>query len=355
MDDVVIAGGGISGSSLALFLSSKGFSVRVYDLAPTYRKACGDAVTLHDDVRRLVEESGSVVGYVRRYRILVEGRLVAELSFRGPVWAIVDKSSLVSWLREAAESEGAVFVRGPWRGERGRITVDARGPYSRPLNEAILVYRMIARARWDGDLAVLDFRPSERGLYWVFPADGEGRSVNIGAGFDGVSSALVHRERVARYYKGVFGSKPDVVDERGAPMQVFAPIEPYSDGVFRVGEAGGFLVRTGGEGNRPGIQSSMALSRAIDEYIDDGVESVREAYTRLASSLIDEVRTSIVLLRIVERSRPDRASKILRSLPQDFWRTYVMARVSSRYVIGLFGSRPLLALRIARSLVASLA
>jgi flavin-dependent dehydrogenase len=213
--EVVIAGLGVAGSTLAYFAAMRGFDVEAYDPAISYRKACGDAVTIRELTARLVKETGSEVGSVKSYMIAVNGRVVSEFSFKGPVWLIVDKHRLVQGLRSMAMAEGARFTWGAWSGARGHVTVDARGPYARSYRFSVLLYRVIAPGGWDSSTALLDFNVRERGVYWVFPShDG---MVNIGAGFEGIRDARVVESRLRSYFARVVGGTLEPVDRRGAP------------------------------------------------------------------------------------------------------------------------------------------
>ncbi len=352
--EIVVAGLGVAGATLAYYAALRGFDVEGYDPAPNYMKACGDAVTLKPLTRRLVEETGSVVGGVKRYLIAVNGQVVSEFTFTSPVWAIVDKGRLVMGLREMAVSEGARLSLRHWRGERGVATVDARGPYSSSIKEAVFLYRVIAPSMgsWDDDTALLDFNVRERGVYWIFPS-GDGR-VNVGAGFESLWNAGAIESRLKRYYKAFTGAPLEPVDRRGAPMQLFAPLKPYEAGVFKVGEAGGFLLRTGGEGNRMAMLTGKALADALSRGWGS-TWRVRAIYAMETWGLRDEVQTSRMLLWIVARSPPGRAEDLLSSLPRWFWIRFVQARVRASTLASMIAIWPGLGVKVARSLLSALA
>ncbi|BAA79113.2 conserved hypothetical protein [Aeropyrum pernix K1] len=348
---VSIGGLGVSGATLAYLLAREGFRVEAFDVARGYRKACGDALTLKPFTEEIARATRSVVTLVTRYIIAVNGEVVQDLSLKPPPWAIVDKALLVSRLREMAEAEGAELKAGSWPGPvGGRLSVDARGPLADTVKDAVFLYRVYSKAEWEPDTVYLDFNVRDRGVYWVFPADGEGRLVNIGAGFEGVWSGREVEMRIARLHKTLLGSTLEPVDRRGAPMQLFAPLRLYHEGVFKVGEAGGFLLRTGGEGNRPGMLSALHLARAIASAgLED--ESKILAYYRLYSAgLADEVRVSKILLSIVRGSSIREASRLLKSLPPSFWERFVRAQVTSTYLIRLL-THPSVAFGVARALL----
>ncbi|MCE4599262.1 MAG: NAD(P)-binding protein [Desulfurococcales archaeon] len=346
--DVLIAGAGVAGAAAAYFLASRGFRVVAFDRMSSYGKACGDALTLRPGIYRLVDETESIKSEVRRYSVYVNGVEASTIEYPSTNWIIVDKTRLVNGLRELASVEGASIVKRSWNGERGLYTIDARGPYSWGLNGSVMVFRFIAKARWEPDYALLDFRVDERGFYWVFPADFDGKIVNIGGGFEAVRSGNRLRLLVADYAKRFLGSY-EVLDERGAPVTIWSPIvlnEP--NGVLRVGEAAGLVVSTAGEGNRPAIQSARALSDALSS--GGGFDRIVSLYRRGVRELVDEVKTSRLLLKIVSRSRSDVASDLLFSLPRWFWMEYFRSRVTMSTVAKL-SVNPGVAYRLLRALL----
>lgn len=358
MGDILVVGGGVSGSTLAYATAKEGFKVVVYDNLKNYLKACGDAVTVRELSRRLVKQTGSMLTEVKHFDIMVNGELVATVSFGSAPWIIVDKPKLVSGLREMAESEGALFE---WRREgltrRGfGIVVDARGPYAWPPKYSVLAYRVLGRGDWDPNRALIDFRTRERGLYWVFPVDDEGRRFNAGAGFKDISDGNALKELIYTYLRDRLRIGPTKLEGRGAPIQIYAPLRLRENRVLKVGEAAGLIVRTAGEGNRPGMESGIALARAISSRWTGSPEdafSVESRYANEASRLIDEVKTSRILLGIVERAGAVGGSEILRSLPKSFWHHYIRAGVGRGYVAKLMLLTPRLTWRIATSLLSS--
>jgi len=349
--DIVVAGAGVAGATLAYEAARKGFTVKAYDVAARYAKACGDALTVRDETLEVARATGSLVTRVKRYMIAVDGEVVEEFSLPGPAWVIVDKALMVNKLREMAESEGAEIVHGRWGGERGKLyTVDARGPYARSFAEAVLLYRAITEAEWSPDTALLDFAVRERGVYWIFPADGEGRLVNVGGGFEGVKRGAEIKARVERYLRRWAGRGLEGLrDERGAPLQIYAPVEPYHSGVFKVGEAGGLMLRTGGEGNRPAIISAKALAAAFAEASEPG--EARSVYLERIHRLLDEVETSLVIVKLVASAKPETAASLLRSLPPWFWREFVKARIYKSTVLKIVASKPEVGVGLAKALL----
>ncbi len=352
MGRIVIAGGGVAGSYLAYKLASMGFDVTLYDRVSSYGKACGDALTLRPGIERIVEETNSLRAEVKSYTVYVNGVRVADVEFPSRNWVIIDKSKFVNGLRKMAEAERTTIITGEWSGELGDLTVDARGPYAWKLRYSVMVYRIIARAKWDPDYAVLDFRVGERGFYWVFPADSEGRTVNIGGGFEAHKKLSSVKRQVMEYSAKMLGGF-EVVDERGAPVTVKSPILLRSGNVFRVGEAAGLVISTAGEGNRPALISAEALAEAVSAVGLEDLDMIEKRYKSGIRSLLSEVSASRRLLSIVESAGGDRGAWLMSSLPREFWRRYFESRVTLGYVASLALKRPGLGLRLARVLLSS--
>ncbi len=343
--DAVVVGLGPSGAAALLAAAREGLRVVGYDVQESYRKPCGDAVTMHPAYNRLVESSGSVVSRVNRYVIMIEGSEAHSVTTGSEGWYIIDKRALVAYLRESAIAEGALirkmYVR-DLRSLGSRYVVDARGPYRhRVKSETILVYRGIARTDgWDDDTALLDFLPSRTGLFWIFPAaDG---FVNFGAGFRGWPFHETRREAIARL-ESATGSF-EVVEERGAPIAVFAKEEPVGEGVLRVGEAGGFINAAGGEGNRMALLTGLYAGRSLSSP-----DPVKE-YSRRVSGLVAEALLSKLLLRVTMALSPGDASRLLSLLPRSFWEGFLTGRLGLDLLIRSGVEAPELAVHLLKSL-----
>jgi flavin-dependent dehydrogenase len=345
--DILIHGLGVAGATLAYLTSKLGFKVVGLDVAPYYRKACGDVVTLRSYTWELLRATGSVLTFARRFEVRVGGVEVAYLNL-GPVWAVVDKPKLVNTLRSMAEAEGAKIVKGKGAPEAGSdgVVVDARGPYAHNLNESVLTVRFIAKARWDDDSALLDFDPANLGFYWVFPL-GDGR-INMGAGFKKVEDGGLLKALTLKYYRRLTSENAQVLDVRGAPVAVEAPVKLVEDGVYKVGEAAGLVNSTSGEGNRYAIHSAIALARAISK--GRGVKGYKE----LLQGVLDEITLSRLLLKLVETLGPKASTKLMKSLPQEFWAYYFKGRLTRRALINILKGEPYtLILGVLRSLASS--
>ncbi len=337
---IAVVGLGPAGSMFAAEASKLGFTVEAFDSSGEYRKACGDALTYRAEYDSIVEESGAVETIVNSFDVRVEGEPAATLDLRGPVWKIIDKSRFVGYLREVAASEGAkIHLHSPKRLEElaGRydLIVDARGPFTRPpsLGEHVLVYRVIARVdSWDPGTALLDFEPSNTGLYWVFPASDDGRLVNAGAGYYGRSIDYARRVALRRLQREL--GPAEVVDERGSLIHIWGDVKLSSPGIARIGEAAGLINAAGGEGNRMALLSALMLAKALR------AGDPLSAYSRLASNLAAEALISKMLLSMIASAHPRSAAEALKALPRWFWENFLKGKLSLTLVLKLAACCP---------------
>ncbi len=352
--DAVVAGLGPGGASAAYHLARAGLRVAGFDIAGSYRKACGDASPVSGPAARLAEEAGVVVDEVSTFRVLVGGSEIASINYRKPVWVIMDKGGFVGYLRDLARAEGAVIERrpAPPPGEAGEaMYVEARGPFAGGPGR-IIVYRVIARApSWPVGEALLDFDLDGVGFYWVFPA-GPGR-VNVGVGWLSCPScAREARAKTLSYASRVLG-RFEVIDERAAPLRIAGPVSATPGrGVAAVGEAAGLVISLSGEGIRPSVESGRLLGEAASSCWPDKACTLAR-YKRLAGRLEGAARLSRRLLSLVARSSPKAGEGLLRSLPAGFWRDFIAGRMDYGLVVGAAARRPVLTARLVRLLLSS--
>lgn len=322
--DVVIAGLGLAGSLLSLRLAERGFKVTAFEpVEPSYVKPCGEQLTLEELPLRLAKAYDVIKTIVNFVHVFVEGKYITTTNMSGNSrWAIIDKPRLIMSLRRSALDNGVDIIRRPWNGERGALTIDSRGPYNLPLSSEVLALRVIAKVpAWSSEEAILDFRPSSGGLYWVFPYDDSGHLINVGAGFVGLYDA-VHLEGLVRgYIKEKISQNFDVLEVKGAPINVFTNPSLSTGDIINVGEAAGLVMAWSGEGNRPSIVSAEALVGAISSYGIEDRTSILKKYSEGISSLL----SSAVLSRLLTRAsyRSPLAEGLLRNMPKWAWDLYV--------------------------------
>lgn len=330
--DVLVLGLGVSGSYAVWRIAEQGFRVTGYDPQRIYAKACGDATPSSALSGRLAEGLDAVVDTVSSFRIAVNGFVVAEVNFTGAAWYIIDKTRFVQTMRENASSAGAVIVysRPP---ERASLVVDARGPYSG--RDYMILYRIIARARWDPGLALIDFRPSYGGLYWVFPR-GDG-IVNVGGGFLSITGGYKALIKAVQEYAKLLIGEYEVLKAGGAPLSVLRTPKLIDwNGRIRLGEAAGLVNATSGEGIRQSILSAYALADSL-ERCGLNLQCIRSTYPAAAAPVVFEATLSRLLLRIAGRPGGE---KILEALPESFWRSYLKGEVGASTLFKAIRDKP---------------
>ncbi|WP_292320396.1 NAD(P)/FAD-dependent oxidoreductase [Caldisphaera sp.] len=335
LKDIIIAGLGVSGSTLAYALSSKGFKITAYDPIKKYDKACGEQITGTENTIGLMKKSDSIITIPNFFSIYVNNKESSTIDFGGSSpWYIVNKSRFVQYLREASISNGVEVIYNNWKGEKGSITVDARGPFSGSLKNKILVKRYILKTEWDPNHVILDFRPNEGGLYWIFPADNDGKLVNMGGGFVNLWNDEILSKSIMEYAK--LNLKDfEIKDVKAAPLDVFSQYKSYSDNVFYVGEAAGLVLAISGEGNRPAIESSYALSNAIAKYGLE-VNDVKNYYLKLSKKIINDSTLSRKLFMFTYKYRKSiDMVEVLNNIPKWFWYKYLSVNLELNDLIKL--------------------
>lgn len=323
-DRIVIAGLGLAGSLLSLRLAERGFKVTAFEpVELSYVKPCGEQLTLEDLPLRLAKAYGVIKTIVNYVHVFVEGKYVTTTNMSGnSKWAIVDKPRLIRSLRKSAVDNGVEIIRRPWNGERGILTIDSRGPYNLPISSEVLALRVIAKVpSWSPEEAILDFRPSSGGLYWVFPYDDSGHLINVGAGFIGLYNAARLEGLVREYVREKVNPTFDVLEVKGAPINVFTNPSLSTSDIINVGEAAGLVMAWSGEGNRPSIVSAEALASAIASYDVNDRASILRKYSEGVSGLL----SSAILSRLLTRAsyRSPLAGVLLKDMPKWAWDLYV--------------------------------
>jgi flavin-dependent dehydrogenase len=332
-DDIIVAGMGLAGSLLSLRLAESGFKVKAFEPTPSsYVKPCGEQLTLEEVPLRLAKEYEAIKTVVNDVHILVNGKYVTTVDMRGgSKWAIIDKPKLIMELRRSAAEAGVAVLRERWHGERGALTIDSRGPYSMKTSSEVLALRVIAKVKsWSPEEAILDFRPSLGGLYWVFPFDGDGKFVNAGTGFVGVNDAASLQGLVRSYLAEKLQGPFDVVEVKGAPINVFTNPRLTNGDIIKVGEAAGLVMAWSGEGNRPAIVSAEALASSIANS-DYNFELALKRY----STSISWIMESAIVSRLLTRAsyRLSLAAPLLASMPRRAWELYMRQELTLRDLI----------------------
>jgi flavin-dependent dehydrogenase len=325
---ISIIGGGIAGSYIAWLLSKEGFKISLFDPQKKYRKACGDS-TPKDSLSGVLAEDFNVdLNYVQNFKILINGIEVRNVYFRKPIWIIIDKWKLVDNLRASALEYGTKYFRTALSPrtlkDKVDLVIDARGPFA--AKDYILVYRVVVRASWPEDLALIDFRPKEGGLYWIFPHGDN--TVNAGGGFMYVNTINLKR-LVTNYIKKVLkDANVPIIDAKAAPIRITGSISIFQDHfIMKVGEAAGLVNSTSGEGIRHAVISAHALAEAISKCNID-FKCISKKYKHDVNHLIKEVSLSRKMLYVALNEVKD-LSRLFQILPDSFWREYFSGNINS--------------------------
>lgn len=349
--DVAVVGLGPAGSLMAWKAAEAGYSVRAYDFQKSYTKPCGDAVIVKDEYEDLLRKSESIDGIVTRHIIEVSGYGSRIIEHGSPAWYIVDKTRLVGYFREQALSHGAEIAYGTMdpNVELGNVVVDARGPYAHLADKDsyIMTYRVFVKVdSWDSDTALLYFETEKSGLAWIFPSYRGENIVNAGGGLKGESLSRV-KDYVKNFLKKRFGNGFEIIEEKAAPIAVYSEVEPVSNGIIRIGEAGGLINSAGGEGIRMALISALHASNSLS------YEDPVKAYLRLVKPLVKESLLTRRLLRSVERVEARQASRLLFNLPEVFWREFLRGNMSYLLLFRSFIVKPRVGFEALRVLLSS--
>ena len=321
--DLVIAGGGPSGSAAAWQAAQTGARVVVLDKAVFPRdKPCGDGLTARAvSYLQKMGLADEVAGFYRVNRVTVFTPSRWELSFPRRAGmpdhgATVSRTTLDTMLLKHAESAGAVVrqgaeVAGPIIDERGRVTgvtlksgekvygdavIAADGAYS-PIKRALNLdseyngYTAIAiRAEMDANkpdsdsldvYLKLQFGGDQLpGYAWVFPMGG-GR-VNIGLGY--INSYRNWQSINATHFLGEFlGTLPrewelPSIDELKKNKSVrawrlpmgFTAWPPWRPGVLFTGDSLGAGRPTSGAGISKALESGLAAGECAIAALENG-------------------------------------------------------------------------------------
>jgi menaquinone-9 beta-reductase len=331
--DVVVVGGGPSGSAAAHYLATRGHSVLVCEKKSFPReKTCGDGLTPR--AVRVLEEMGlgerlTSWERVRGLRVHAAGRTL-ELPFPNlHAWSnygvVKPRKDLDRIVLENAETSGAkvlydthvqepVFDRGVVAGVRakrdGQIeevrskwVVCAEGAATKlgqalgrerassyPMGLAIRQYFRSPMQHSGWFEAYLDVRSgpdSVPGYGWVFPV-GDG-TVNAGVGllstYGGWRQVNLHdlQRDFLRHLPPSWEVSSDTVCSKPRAGRLFmggSVWPPHGPGFVLIGDAAGMINPCNGEGIAYGYETGRIAARHIDEALSDGISPSLPQYTR---------------------------------------------------------------------------
>ena len=331
-DEVCILGAGVAGSVLAYLLSEQGVGVRVYDMWERYVKPCGEAIPLW--LLDVIEKHGlprpRILNTIKRYVIVdSNGKIIRDVEFKEPLWAIIDKSEWINKLRDRVDIIVTPVRVYPRRG----VVVDARGPFSSRGGKIVVwrAYGVTKNLADDEAYIVIDWSRGV-GLAWVFP---HGDKANFGGGFAGISEPRAYSVKLLSKAGLITAMK--TVDEAYSIITIPPHIALGYSNVVRVGEAAGLVMSLGGEGIRPAVLSAVALASSIKQ--ENKVTVDVELYKRHVSRLVREAKLHARILRIVSFLCEKFAYRILSVAPDSLLKSWFEGKFDGMLSIisGLLG------------------
>jgi geranylgeranyl reductase len=324
--DVVVVGGGPSGSTAATDLARRGHSVLLLDRAGRI-KPCGGAVP-----PKLLEEfqipESVLVAKVNAARMVAPSDRQVDMPIDGGFVGMVDREHFDEWLRQRAVHAGATRETGTFErverdgdgmavvcyqrkgGDatqslgrvRARAIVGADGAASRVATQCIpeagrapyvYAYHEIIRspAASTTGRPVPGFDPTRCDVYyqgeispdfygWIFP-HGDTTSVGVGSAQKGFS--LRHATEALRVRSGLADN--EIIRREGAPIPLH-PLKRWDNGrdVVLAGDAAGVVAPASGEGIYYAMAGGRFAADAIDRYLVTGdaraLAGARRAFMR---------------------------------------------------------------------------
>jgi geranylgeranyl reductase len=300
--DLVVVGGGPSGSTAANDLARMGRSVLLLDRAGRI-KPCGGAIP-----PRLVEDfdipDSLIVARINSARMISPANRRVDMPIDGGYVGMVDRATFDEWLRERAALSGATRVTGTFlhvtrdasgtavvhyrtpEGERqvkARAVLGADGANSAVASQCIpgadkvryvAAYHEIVRApaagRADYDASRCDVyyqgKLSPDFYAWIFP---HGDTVSIGVGSAQKGFSL--RKAVAALRASTGLDEVDTVRREGAPIPL-KPLARWDNGrdVVLAGDAAGVVAPASGEGIFYAMTGGRLAANAVEALLATG-------------------------------------------------------------------------------------
>lgn len=323
--DVLVVGGGPSGSSLAWGLRGQGLDVCVMDRKSFPRdKTCAGWITpqILEELAVDPEIYGKerVLQPIHGFKVRRIGDREAVARFDRTVSYGIRRCEFDTYLLERCEArlrtgEAAKRIEregGRWvvNGEiEAPLLVGADGhfgPVARrlsrtgsagePVVAAKEVEYELSDAELEGcpvapDLPELFFTEDLKGYGWIFR---KGHWLNVGLGRQDKSRLSEHLERFLEFLRAE-GRLPERVspDFKGHAYLLYdqAPRRLVDEGVLLVGDAAGLAYPRSGEGIRPGVESGLLAARTILEAKGDYAAASLAPYERAMTERFGERET----------------------------------------------------------------
>ena len=294
--DVAIIGGGLSGSSTALHLSNKGYSVLVLEKSDhkgIIPCAGGMAATMRNflpiDIKKAIETE------IKRVHFTYESKdkVIAELSGVSP-FLIVKREVLDNLLIDRAKSQGALFINSinikklenntdSWKIKcsdnyyKAKFLVIADGSDSkwstflklgpkRPRYAQTAAIRLNGLGNLSKNSVRFDFGSIKYGFSWAFPLK---QSINIGIGTF-IGNYQIKNKDLSKKIINNFGFNTDDYETIYKRLRIWNGFyNLHIDRALVVGDAASLCDPFLAEGIRPSLLSSFYAAESIHECLSN--------------------------------------------------------------------------------------
>ena len=298
--DIIIIGGGISGSSTALYLSKKGYSVLVIeketeqDIKPC---AGGMAASMKKflplDIEKVIESK------IRNVEFTWKGsdKVIADLSGESPFW-IIKREKLDLLLLDEALKYGTEIIRPvtvkkiskeneKWTINilnkckyRSEFLVIADGSQSKwagyfnlgpkkPKFANTIALRLKGLSNIPKDSVRFEFGFVKNGFAWGFPLK---ESVNVGLGTF-INNSHLENEEINNKIINSFGFEDLTFKKTNKKLRIWNGFHKLNgDKVLAVGDAASLCDPFLAEGIRPALISSFYAAKYIDQFLSNKID-----------------------------------------------------------------------------------
>ena len=305
--DVVIIGGGLSGSATALNLSKKGYSILVIEKEKfqDYRPCAGGMASsmqkfLPLDIKDSIESKIKNV----EFRWKASDNVIADLNGESPFW-IIKREKLDQLLLDESLSNGVQIIRPVLvekiikKNDKWEITCNNKKKY---ISE-FLVVADGSQSKWAGyfklgprkpkfantislrlkglgeiprDAVRFEFGFIKYGFAWAFPLK---ESLNIGLGTF-INNGLLENQTINNQVIRSFGFDDFSYKTINKKLRIWNGLHPInSDKVLVVGDAASLCDPFLAEGIRPSLISSFYATECIDQCLKGKVDDLN-LYTK---------------------------------------------------------------------------
>ena len=309
--DTVIIGGGLSGSSTALNLSKKGYSVLIIEkeISPK-AKSCAGGMASSTKKFLPLNIDQAIHSKIRNVEFRWKGsdNVTADLSGESPFW-IVKREKLEELLIDEAQKYGAEILRSAtvenisrendkWKIYcnnkyiyKSEFVVVADGSESKwasffnlgprkPRFANTIALRLKGRGNIPKDSVRFEFGFIKHGFAWAFPLK---ESVNIGLGTF-INNSLLEDNEINNKIIRSFGFDDFSFKPNKKKLRIWNGFHKINgEKVLAVGDAASLCDPFLAEGIRPSLISSFYAAESIDKYLSCKVENI-DCYSEIMNN-----------------------------------------------------------------------